>query len=122
MRDLSALPQVHLHVHLESTIRPATLRELAATHGVVLPEKPSAFGGFRAFAESNRITRSCLKEPADFVRIAREFCADEAAKGTRYAEVTFTAASHGERLGDLAMPLESVLKGLSEGGAEHGLE
>ncbi|WP_406634678.1 adenosine deaminase [Amycolatopsis sp. WGS_07] len=122
MRDLSALPKVHLHVHLESTVRPATLKELAAAHGVSLPDKPANFDGFRAFADRNSLTRSCLREPADFERIAREFCADEAAQGTRYVEVTFTAASHGERLGDLEMPLDAVLKGLSEGGKEHGLQ
>ncbi|MFD2465791.1 adenosine deaminase [Amycolatopsis silviterrae] len=122
MRDLSALPKVHLHVHVESTIRPATLKELAASHGVSLPDRPANFDGFRAFADRNSLTRSCLREPKDFERIAREFCADEAAQGTRYVEVTFTAASHGERLGDLEMPLRAVLKGLSEGGEEHGLQ
>ncbi len=122
MRDLSALPKVHLHVHLESTVRPGTLRELAAAHGVEVPDKPASFNGFRAFADRNSLTRSCLRAAEDFERIAREFCADEAAQGTRYVEVTFTAASHGERLGDLEMPLDAVRKGLTEGGKEHGLQ
>ncbi|WP_409179465.1 adenosine deaminase [Amycolatopsis sp. VS8301801F10] len=122
MRDLSALPKVHLHVHLESTVRPGTLEELAAAHGVRLPGKPASFNGFRAFADRNSLTRSCLREAEDFERIAREFCADEAAQGTRYVEVTFTAASHGERVGDLELPLAAVLNGLSEGGKEHGLQ
>ncbi|MCG3752897.1 adenosine deaminase [Amycolatopsis sp. Poz14] len=122
MRDLSALPKVHLHVHLESTVRPGTLKELAAVHGVEVPHKPAAFNGFRAFADRNSLTRSCLRAAEDFERIAREFCADEAAQGTRYVEVTFTAASHGERLGDLELPLDAVRKGLTEGGKEHGLQ
>ncbi|MBB2502801.1 adenosine deaminase [Amycolatopsis echigonensis] len=122
MRDLSALPKVHLHVHLESTIRPGTLKELAVAHGVQVPDKPAAFDGFRAFADRNSLTRSCLREGADFERIAREFCADEAAQGTRYVEVTFTAASHGERIGDFELPLNAVLKGLWDGGKEHGLQ
>ncbi|MBN9741686.1 adenosine deaminase [Amycolatopsis sp. A1MSW2902] len=122
MRDLSALPKVHLHVHLESTVRPGTLKELAAVHGVEVPDKPAAFNGFRAFADRNSLTRSCLRAAEDFARIAREFCADEAAQGTRYVEVTFTAASHGERLGDLELPLDAVRKGLTEGGKEHGLQ
>ncbi|MBB4682838.1 adenosine deaminase [Amycolatopsis jiangsuensis] len=121
MRDLTALPKAHLHVHLESTMRPTTRRELADAHGIRLPVTQPGFDGFRAFAEHNRLTRACLGRPEDFVRLAREFCADEAAQGTRYAEVTFTAASHGERLGDPEMPLASVLKGLDEGGQRHGL-
>jgi adenosine deaminase len=122
MRDLAALPKAHLHVHLESTVRPGTLRELAGANGVPLPGETPVFDGFRAFADYNSLIRACLRRPEDFERIAREFCEDEFAQGTRYAEVTFTAASHGERLGDLEKPLASVLKGLSEGGARTGLE
>ncbi len=114
MRDLAALPKAHLHVHLESTIRPATLRELGEANGVDVPGEPPVFDGFRAFADYNALIRSCLRRPEDFERIAREYCEDEAAQGTRYAEITFTAASHGERLGDPEMPLASVLKGLSQ--------
>ena len=113
MRDLATLPKAHLHVHLESTIRPDTLRELGEANGVDVPGEPPVFDGFRAFADYNALIRACLRRPEDFERIAREYAEDEAAQGTRYAEITFTAASHGERLGDLAMPLESVLKGLS---------
>lgn len=100
MRDLTALPKAHLHVHLESTIRRPT------------PE-PLAFKSFREFADFNAPLRESLRRPADFTRVAREFVADEAAQGTRYVEVTFTAAAHGERLGDPEMPLESVLEGLA---------
>ncbi|MEU0788543.1 adenosine deaminase [Amycolatopsis sp. NPDC005961] len=113
MRDLATLPKAHLHVHLESTVRPGTLRELGEANGVDVPAEPPVFDGFRAFADYNALIRSCLRRPEDFERIAREYCEDELAQGTRYAEITFTAASHGERLGDLEMPLASVLKGLS---------
>jgi adenosine deaminase len=106
-RDLAALPKAHLHVHLESTARPWARR---------------AFKGFREFADANALVRERLRTPADFRRLALDFCADEAAQGTRYAEVTFTAASHGERLGDLDMPLASVLDGLAEGEQTYGIE
>ncbi|GLZ37225.1 adenosine deaminase [Actinokineospora sp. NBRC 105648] len=125
MRELSRLPKAHLHVHLESTVRPETLVAIGAGNGVAVgPEVshgPFAFAGFRAFADQNSLVRDCLRRPEDFRRVAVEYCADEAAQGTGYAEVTFTAASHGERLGDLAMPLEAVLDGLAQGQREHGI-
>jgi len=122
MRDLARLPKAHLHVHLESAVRWATLREIAAANGVTPPERCRAFAGFRDFADHNALVRDCLHRPADFRRVAVEFCADEAAQGTRYAEVTFTAAAHGERLGRPEMPLAAVLDGLAEGQATYGIE
>jgi adenosine deaminase len=121
-RDLHALPKAHLHVHLESTVRPDTLRELAEANGVTPPTRADAFAGFRAFADHNALIRAGPRRPEDFERIAQEFCADEVAQGVGYAEVTFTAASHGERLGELDMPLAAVLRGLAAGSAATGLE
>ncbi len=103
-------------------MRDGTLAELAAAHGLHVPDRTTTFAGFRAFADHNSLVRACLRTANDFHRIAVECCADQAAAGVRYAEVTVTAAAHGERLGDPSMPLEAVLAGLAEGGARHGVE
>lgn len=122
MRDLLSLPKAHLHVHLESTVRWGTLREIGAANGVDVPDQTAALGDFTSFFAQNDLVRACLRRPADFRRIAYEFCADESAQGVRYAEVSFTAAGHGERLGDLAMPLQAVLEGLEAGEDAFGIE
>ncbi|WP_255410875.1 adenosine deaminase [Blastococcus sp. TF02A-26] len=87
-----------------------------------MPPAPAAYDGFAAFAAVNGAVRDCLRRPEDFARVAREFCADQAAQGVRYAEVTVTAAAHGERLGDPEMPLAAVLDGLAAGQAAHEIE
>jgi adenosine deaminase len=74
----------------------------AAGAGPVVPGPATAgirrvSDGFRAFAERNAAIRASMRTPADFERVARELCEDQAADGVRYVEVTFTAASHGER-------------------------
>jgi adenosine deaminase len=120
VRDLATLPKAHLHVHLESTVRWPTLRELDPEQDG--PPEGVVFDGFRAFADRNAAIRRTLRTAGDFERVAREFCEDQVADGVRYVEVTFTAASHGERLGDPAMPLEAVLRGLAAGRAATGLE
>ncbi|MFF3667996.1 adenosine deaminase [Microtetraspora malaysiensis] len=122
MRDIAQLPKAHLHVHLESTVRWRTAQEIADANGLTIPDPPGSFDGFRSFADYNSRVRESLCRPEDFRRIALEFCEDEAAQGTRYAEVTFTAASHGDRLGSPEMPLEAVLDGLAEGRAAYGIE
>jgi adenosine deaminase len=126
VRDLTALPKAHLHVHLESTVRWATLQDIGGANGVTVPAPPRTpavrFSNFQAFAHHNALVRECLRRPEDFARIAMEFCQDEAAQGTRYVEVTFTAAAHGERLGQPEMPLLAVLEGLAQGQAAYGIE
>jgi adenosine deaminase len=114
-RDLRLLPKAHLHVHLESTIRPATRADFGA------PPPPPAFAGFGPFVAHNAAVRDRLRTAEQFSWIAAEFCADSAADGVRYAEVTFTAAAHGARLGAPDLPLEAVLDGLRSGAA-YGIE
>jgi adenosine deaminase len=126
MRALTTLPKAHLHVHLENAVRWSTVVEIGQANGVAVPhhlvDGRYRFDGFADFFDQNHLVRSCLRRPEDFRRIALEYCEDEAAQGTRYAEVSFTAAAHGERVGDLALPLEAVLDGLAEGRARYGIE
>lgn len=126
VQDLRDLPKAHLHVHLENTIRWPTLRELGLANGIDVPghltEGRYAFTGFSDFFAQNALVRSRLSQPADFRRIAVEYCEDEAAQGTRYAEVSFTAAAHGQRVGDMPIPLAAVLDGLAEGSERYGVE
>lgn len=103
-------------------MRWGTLREIGAANGVPVPEDGVRLGSFTEFFAQNDLVRACLRRPADFRRVAYEFCEDEAAQGTRYAEVSFTAAGHGERLGDLGMPLTAVLEGLEAGQDAFGIE
>ena len=58
---------------------------------------------------------ACLRQPADFRRIALEFCEDEAAQGVRYAEASFSLPDHAERFDDWDGPVRGVLEGLAEG-------
>ena len=121
MGDLPMPPVAHLHVHLESAFRWSTLTEIAAANGVAAPPGDRPFNGFGDFFDRGHLVRECLRRPDDFRRIAVEFCEDQVAEGVGYVEVSFTAAAHGERLGDLDMPLAAVLDGLAEGGERHGL-
>jgi len=118
VRDLRLLPKAHLHTHLESTVRPGTIRDLG---GVPLAEE-RPFTSFSEFADQRAAVRALLRDRQHFRRIAEEFCQDEAAQGVRYAEVTFTAAAHGERLDDLEMPLEAVLEELAVGAERYGIQ
>jgi adenosine deaminase len=125
VRDLAALPKVDLHVHLEGSMRPATIVELAERHGVELPaglrEGRYEFRDFRHFIDEWVAGLRCLNEASDFRRIAVEFCEDQAAQGVRYAEVSFSLPDHAERFDDWDMPIEAVLEGFAEGESRSGV-
>ncbi|MBN1562974.1 MAG: adenosine deaminase [Anaerolineae bacterium] len=96
-----ALPKAELHVHLEGTVQPATLLDLAAQHGVELPvstiEEVTDWYTFRDFNHFIAIFRAisqCLRTPADFTRITYEYGRSMAKNNIRYAEVTWTPYSH----------------------------
>jgi adenosine deaminase len=120
------LPKVDIHVHLEGAIRPATLLELAERDGTPLPTGllggSWSFAGFEDFIAQYDALDACLGELEDLRRFAYELCADEAAEGVRYAEVTFTISSHARRLGDWHGPIEAVLDGFASGRRDFGVE
>ncbi|GAC1314214.1 MAG: adenosine deaminase [Acidimicrobiales bacterium] len=112
---LDELPKVELHCHVEGTMRPATVLELADANGVVLPTRDLdqlyRYGSLDGFLAVFWLVQSCLKSRADWARLAYESVVDGAAHGRVYAETFFTPARHmaeGQRLAD-------IVGGLTEG-------
>ena len=126
MRDLRTLPKVELHIHLEGSVRAATLREFAERDGAPLPhglrDDGWTFAGHLDFIDNYLELCRLLATLEDFRRIAEEFCEDLAATGVRYAEAVFSPGNHARRLGgDWHGPIEAVLDGLAAGEREHGV-
>lgn len=88
------LPKAELHVHLEGSIEPATVVELAARHGVRLTSDDTAPrfapGTFAQFIENFIWITSFLRGPADYALIARRFAENLQRQNVWYAEVTLS--------------------------------
>jgi adenosine deaminase len=91
---LQALPKAELHIHLEGSIEPATLVELAARHGVTLtPEETApryAPGDFDQFIQNFIWITSFLRTPEDYALIAQRFAESMQRQNVWYAEVTLS--------------------------------
>jgi aminodeoxyfutalosine deaminase len=115
---LKAAPKAELHVHLEGSIRPATLLVLAQRNGVALPADTEhglrewfKFRDFAHFIEIYIAVTHCLKTAEDYELVAYEFGAEMARHNVRYAEVTFTPST--QRW--LGVPHATWLAGLNHG-------
>jgi len=109
------IPKVELHCHVEGTVRPATVVELAAKAGRPLPVDDPAllyrYDSLDSFLAVFWLVQETLVSPADWARIAYESLTDGAAHGLRYREMFFTPARHlaaGQDLG-------AIVAGLTEG-------
>jgi adenosine deaminase len=116
------IPKVELHVHLEGSIRPATLLQLAQRNGVRLPAQDEEglrdfyrFRDFAHFIEVYVAITGCLRTPDDYRLIAYEFGSDCARQHIRYAEVTFTITTNIKYNG---LRWQVILEGLNAGRAQ----
>lgn len=115
---LAALPKVELHCHLEGSMRPTTLGDLARRHGVALPVgEPDELYRFRDlehFIDVFDLVCSVLVDRDDFARLAYETVLDRAAQGVRHCELFFSPWFHLRR----GLPFAVVWDGLARGVAD----
>jgi adenosine deaminase len=124
---LKALPKAELHVHLDGSLRPSTMLELAREEKIPLPASdPEALArAMRAqdsrnlmeYLEKFAVTLSLLQKPEALERTAYELGEDAAAENVRYLEVRYSPILHTERGMSLEEAVEAPLRGLAA--AEH---
>jgi adenosine deaminase len=112
---LRRLPKVELHCHVEGTMRPSTVVELASKNDITLPtEDPTQlyrYTSLDTFLDIFWLVQSVLGDGDDWARLAYESVIDGAEHGLAYRETFFTPARHldtGQDLGD-------IVAGLAEG-------
>jgi adenosine deaminase len=102
------IPKVELHCHVEGTVRPSTVMELARKAGRPLPVEDPAelyrYDSLDSFLAIFWRVQETLVTRDDWARIAYESLIDGAAHGLRYREMFFTPARHlaaGQKLADI---------------------
>jgi adenosine deaminase len=95
------MPKTELHLHLEGTISPDTLWQMAERNRVKLPaanleqlREHYTFEDFNKFITLWLLMCGCLKTEADYVGMVDAYLAECRRQNIRYAEVHFTPYNH----------------------------
>lgn len=114
-------PKIELHVHLEGTVRPAAMLQIARRNGVALPAdsveemtKLYEFPDFEHFLDVWLLTTAALRTEQDFRQIVVDYAAEAAAFGAVYLEGICTPAEPAGR----GVRWEEILAGYCDGAQE----
>ena len=128
---LTRIPKAELHCHLDGSLRPATLAELARQHGVRLPDfDPEAVRAYmrvdnahnlEEYLERFEVTLAVLQDSESLERAAYELAEDAAADGVRYLETRYAPVLNVRNGLTLGEAIEAPLRGLARAERTHGI-
>jgi aminodeoxyfutalosine deaminase len=128
-RALTPFPKIELHVHLEGTVRPETLLEIARRNDYALPadtvDGVAALYQYRDFAHFIDVwilTTNALRTHDDFRQVVVDYAEEAASHGGVYIEAIFSPAERARR----GVPWADMFEGYCDGAAAaselHGVE
>ena len=118
-------PKIELHVHLEGTVRPNTLRAIAKRNDYALPDDLESLYRFRDFAHFIEVwilTTNALQTAADFRQVVTDYAEEAAAHGAVYLEAIFSPAERVARGVDWDEIFSGYCDGADEARELHGVE
>ncbi len=112
-----ALPKAELHLHIEGTLEPELMFELARRNGVKLRFKSVSdlrrayqFSDLQSFLDIYYEGAAVLRTAPDFDALAWGYLQRAKVDGVRHAEVFFDPQTHTSR----GIPINTVVEGLAE--------
>jgi adenine deaminase len=109
------LPKAELHLHIEGTLEPDLMLDLARRNGVRLPyasaeevRRAYVFSDLQSFLDIYYAACSVLLKEQDFYDLAWAYLTRAAMQGVRHAEIFFDPQTHTDR----GVPFETVVTGI----------
>jgi adenosine deaminase len=122
------LPKAELHLHLEGTLEPELLLELAARNRVPLRyatvaevRAAYAFTDLQSFLDVYYEAAATLRTERDFHDLTVAYLDRVAGDGARRVEVFFDPQTHTVRDVAMGTVIEGIVSGLEEGERRHGI-
>ncbi len=122
-------PKIELHVHLEGTVRPGTLLEIARRNDYALPAdtvdgvaKLYDYRDFAHFIDVWILTTNALRTREDFRQVVVDYAEEAAGHGAVYLEGIFSPAERARRGVDWDEIYGGYCDGAHEARELHGVE
>lgn len=122
------LPVAELHLHIEGTLEPELIFELAARNGIELPYRDVAdlraryeFTDLQSFLDLYYANMAVLVPEDDFATMTMAYLRRAVAAGVRHAEIFIDPQAHLARGVDLATSIGGVARALSTSSADFGM-
>ena len=121
----AALPKAELHLHIEGTLEPELMFDLARRNGVRLPYASAAelrrayvFSDLQAFLDIYYAGCRVLLKEQDFYDLTWAYLTRAAGQGVRHAEIFFDPQTHTERGVSFETVVTGIHRALADGRAQ----
>jgi adenosine deaminase len=121
--DPGALPKAELHLHIEGTLEPEMMFELATRNHVPLPysdvesvKRAYVFSDLQSFLDIYYRSCAVLVTERDFYELTLAYLERARADGVRHAEIFFDPQTHTARGIDFGTVVKGITRALEEGG------
>src|SRR5947209_485229 len=121
MIDPFTLPKAELHLHIEGTLEPELMFELARRNGIRLPYADAEavrcayrFANLQSFLDVYYRACSVLIHEGDFYELTSAYLARARAQGVRHVEIFFDPQTHTARGVQLATVVGGIGRALTE--------
>ena len=126
--DVVGLPKAELHLHIEGTLEPGLMFELADRNGIALPfadvdavRDAYVFADLQSFLDVYYAGCSVLRTAADFSDLTSAYLARAAADGVRHAEIFFDPQTHTDRGVAFDVVVDGIAAAMTEARRDTGI-
>ena len=125
---ITNLPKAELHIHIEGSLEPEMMFDLAARNELVMPFEDAdevreayKFSDLQSFLDIYYQGASVLQTPQDFYDLMTAYLDRAAADGVRRAEISFDPQTHTQRGLPFGIFMEGLREAMTDGQRRSGI-